>query len=496
MGYGMNSPAATSANRPSASRLRDTLKIASHDTKNVPKPSSSRPVPQGSVIVKRTDTRGSVPQPSGNPLARSPVGKTLAGRPAAKLPSTSSTVPTTPPPSKAAEPLVRSNGLWFEDGGSGKAYTALYSRLDQETFRGYPCLENNLVGGDFNVPEESIKRIDEQLTQQPPRTPCVNLNPKGQPHMLPYVDTQANFRQYSNKLKAGVAIQHIYMSILRRENALQGITPFAYGPEKTREWTLYIGDLIDSMNMPLLQKLGIGFVVSIHPTDFRCRGQHEKLQTAGIKHLSCQLDDSKGADMLSNLGGLIARINNHTSSVLDPKKRSVLVHCVAGLSRSVNVALGWAQKEYYDKTLKNSTTVVTAKAKYDALNQERTNVFNDLKAKRPGVKCDNFKAQLERHAAQMAGYQGPGAPAPPVTAQPIKASEEHGGGGYLKEAVVWFYYIYHLRPSATVLQFGRERIDKSKGSNNALKAYLQPWCAACAAKLKAGTISSKGKGSM
>lgn len=486
-GCGVSSPMAGSA------RTRDTSKIAKNDAKNVEKPSINKLVSPTPVIVRRTDTRVAVTQQGRDPPTRSTVGKTVAVKPSAKLPATGSTAGKSSLPPKAPEPSVHSNGLWFEDGRPGKEYTALYSLLDQEPFHGYPCLEGKLVGEKFNVPEESIKKINDQLAQNPASAPFVDGFEHGKPNSLPYVGTPASFQQYNKNLKVGIAIQRIYMSILRRENARQGITSFARGPGPTPGWTLYIGDLVDSMNIPLLEKRGIGFVVSIHPEDFRCKGQNERLAKAGIKHHSCRLDDSKGADMLSKLGGLIHMMNEHTSSPkTDPKRRSVLVHCMAGLSRSVNVALGWAQREYYEKEIKDLPSTISAKQRYDMVNRERTRVFEELKSKRPGVKCDNFQAQLERHAAQMVGYHLP-APAVPVAALPVKASEEHGGGGYLKEAVVWFYYIYHLRPSLTVIKFGYERIAKAKGSTNSLQMHLKPWCDKCYAKVQAaGAASQKG----
>lgn len=414
-----------------------------------------------------------------------------------KLPATNSSAlgPTSPFP-KTPGPSARSNGLWFEGEGGrpGKGYSTLYTLLDQEPFRGYGCLEGSLVGDEFLIPDESIQRIDDQLAKRSPSMPYVNVLDNGKQHPIPYVGT--DFRQYRDGLKVGIAIQHIYMSILRRENALQRITPFAHEPNG--EWTLYIGDLIDSMNIPLLQKRDIGLVMSIHPKDFRSKGQDERLANTHIKHHSCQLDDSKGADMLSKLGGLINTINEHMSK--STQGRSVLVHCVAGLSRSVNVALGWAQREYFVHKLKDLSPAVSAKQKFDLLTQERTMKFEELKRKRPGVKCDNFKAQLERHAAQMAGYELSPAPAP---APPPKgsASEEHGGGGYLKESVVWFYYIYHFRPSPMVIKFGCERIAKvaannsknggggsTSNSNNTLQRYLKPWCDTCNEKLQSGKV--------
>lgn len=388
------------------------------------------------------------------------------------------------------QPSVSSNGLWFEGQGGkpGKGYSALYALLDQESFRGYGCLEQRLVGDDFLVPDESTKRISEQLARSSSSMPCVNVLDNRKQYTIPYVGT--DFEEYRHAVKVGIAIQRIYMSILQRENARQSITPFAQGPNG--EWTLYIGDLVDSMNVPLLQTRDIGLVVSIHPKDFRSRGQDERLAKAHIQHHSCQLDDSKGADLLSQLGGLIDKVNKYMSK---PRpRRSVLVHCVAGLSRSVNVALGWAQREHFVAKLKDLPPDVPAEQKYELLARERARKFEELKAKRPGVKCDNFKAQLERHAAQMVGYELPPAPAP---APPPKgsASEEHGGGGYLKEAVVWFYYIYHFRPSPVVLRFGYERITKmaaSSNSNNSLQRYLKPWCDACAANLRSGNKTQKG----
>lgn len=474
-GCGISSPATSSA-KSLLSRTRGKFKSSKADanTSNTAKlPVTATPV----VFKKRVDSRIPYPLQNRDVSARTTVEKTLAVRQPTKLPATNS---------------ARSNGLWFEgEGGKpGHRFSTLYTLLDKEQFRGYGCLQGKLVSDEFLIPDESIQRIDDQLAKRSSTMPWVNVLNNGKQYSIPYVGT--DFREYCNGLNVGIAIQHIYMSILRRENALQSITPFASGPNG--EWTLYIGDLIDSMNIPLLQTRDVGLVMSIHPKDFRSKGQDERLKRAEIKHHSCQLDDSKGADMLSQLGGLIHTINEHISK--PRQRRSVLVHCVAGLSRSVNVALGWAQREFFEHKLKDLPPDVPARQKFDLLTQERTTKFEELKRKRPGVKCDNFKAQLERHAAQMVGLELPPAPAPPPK---VSASEEHGGGGYLKEAVVWFYYIYHFRPSPTVIQFGYERIAKvavnnsKKGgstinSNNTLQRYLEPWCDACRVKLQPGKV--------
>lgn len=463
-------------------RMRDRLKRSKGDANNVAKPTPpTKPFSSTPIIVKRADnrTKNSVPQ------------KAVTVRQSTSLLSTGTGL------------SIYSNGLWFEeeDAKPGKGYMGLYDRLDQEFFRDYGCLEGNLVGPNFLVPDESIKRIGRQLIQRSSSMPCVNvLGKAGKQHSIPYVGT--DFREYRTNLTVGIAIQRIYMSILQRENAIRSITPFACGP--ANEWTLYIGDLVDSMNIHQLQDRNIGFVVSIHPKDFRSRGQDERLANAGIKHHSCQLDDSKGADMLSELGVLIKQINNHTNDK-SIKRRSVLLHCVAGLSRSVNVALGWSQSQYYEQKLKKLPPgTIPPKTKFEMLEEYRNRTFEELKLKRPGVKCDNFKKQLERHAAILVGYDlpEPGLATTPAAAAAAaapakkKRDEEHGGGGYLKEAVVLFYYIYHLRPSSTVIKFGYERIAKaaaaasksgggggSSNNHDTLQRHLKPWCDLCVARL-------------
>lgn len=479
--------AQASALRCSLLRIRASLNTIKVDAKNIAKPSVTKSNSSTPAILKRADARKPGLQEGRDAPTRSTIEKTQAARQPAKLSATSLTLQPTSPAPKAPKPSAQSNGLWFEDvGQTDRNYSALYALLDQERFRGYGCLEGKLIGNEFLVPNESIQRIEDQLEKRSSRMPFVSIQERGQQHSIPFVGPR--FKEHRKGLTVGIAIQQIYMSILWRENALQSITPFAQDP--ARGWTLYIGDLMDSLNIPLLQERDIGFVVSVHPKDFRSKGQDERLAKAGIKHHSCQLDDSKSADMLSKLGGLIERINNHISN--STPRKSVLVHCVAGLSRSVTVVLGWTQREYYLRDVKNSP--ISPEKKFELLVQHRTRKFEELKRKRPGVKCDNFKTQLERYAAQMVGYSIP-APAPAAAPKPPpirKADEEHGGGGYLKEAVVWFYYIYHLEPSPTVLNFGYERIAKLVASNHGgsrtLQAHLKPWCDACAAKLQTGPV--------
>lgn len=294
-------------------------------------------------------------------------------------------------------------------------------------------------------------------------------------------DELLRISQRHEGLTLGEAIQKLYVARLRESNRTLPMTK-AYeggwtlnipgGQLTTKAGNIWLGDVMDSVNFRLLERSNITAMVSIHPQDFRSRGQEmhgkngESSPNSPIRwHLQLELADSKEADMESEFEKVFEFIQRHVV-----EGHNVLVHCIAGLSRSVAVVQDFIQRIEVKQGRIDMTGTPTEN--YLRMKRSRDATFRRLKTIRPGITEDNFKDQLDNSTMKICGLSPKHKPAAAASDQ---QSKEHGGGGYIGDAVATVFFFYHLRPTAQVIRlFEKRRADharKTKALGQALNGF-------------------------
>lgn len=356
---------------------------------------------------------------------------------------------------------------WFD----GPDYQDLYQELKHQTFDGYTCIEKDMTRAVYRIPEKSIRCVSKQLDGILPRAASTTGTDLDSEYYVGFSKSELlDVSRRPEGLTLGGAIQKLYMSRLHESNRLLPMTKVYEGGGRTGEGpgkqqspgtagTVWLGDVVDSVNLELLSSRNITAMVSIHPRDFRSRGQeiHGSNGTAGASspirwHLRLQLADSKEADLESKFESVFGFIQRHVD-----EGHNVLVHCIAGLSRSVTVVRDFIQRIEVKEG--RVTMTGTATERYLRMTKSRDATFQRLKMMRPGITDDNFKDQLDNSTMKICGL-----PRKTRAAAGVKQeSKEHGGGGYIGDAVALVFFFYRLRPTPKVIQlFEKRRIDHAR----------------------------------
>lgn len=377
-------------------------------------------------------------------------------------PRTASRVPAAraPEPIEKGPPGILDRSPWLD----GPDYQVLYEEIRHQSFDGYGCIEKDMVRPNYRIPERSIRAIgkymDKGITEdgssaepELDSTDCVGFSKS---ELLGVV-------QGREGLTLGGAIQKLYMSRLHQSNRLLPMTKVYEGgwallpvPGKEhskKAGTVWLGDVVDSVNIELLRANNITAMVSVHPHDFRSRGQDqhgrngEIVSSSPIRwHLQVRLADSKEADMESEFDMIFDFIQSH---VLEG--HNLLVHCIAGLSRSVAVVRDFIQRIEVQRG--KTDMVGTAAEIYSRIKESRDATFRRLKMIRPGITEDNFKDQLDNSTMKICGLPRQNR----VVAGSRQKSKEHGGGGYIGDSVAMVFFFYRLRPTPKVIELFKQR---------------------------------------
>lgn len=354
---------------------------------------------------------------------------------------------------------------WFD----GPDYQVLYEEVRHQAFDGYECIEKDMVRPNYRISERSIRAIEKYMDRG-----IAEVDPSAEHEFDP--DYCVGFSksellmvsQRREGLTLGEAIQRIYMSRLRQSNKLLPMTkvyeggwtlPVSGEQHTNKAGTVWLGDVVDSVNVDLLRAKNVTAMVSVHPHDFRSRGQDqhgsngEVVSSSPIRwHLQVRLADSKEADMESEFDMIFNFIRRH---VLEG--HSLLVHCIAGLSRSVAVVRDFIQRIEVQRG--NIDMTGTAAESYSRVKESRDETFKRLKVVRPGITEDNFKNQLDNSTLKICGLPRQSRTA----AGSRQKSKEHGGGGYIGDSVAMVFFFYRLRPTPKVIElFEQRRADHAR----------------------------------
>lgn len=350
--------------------------------------------------------------------------------------------------------------LWFD----GPEYRELYGLLQNQDFDGYSSIDQVTVQPAYRIPDSAMNYMMQVLQGAALEGVPHAKTSLGSGHSTHYVGFDANelsvVMARPGGLTLGEAIQKLYMVRLREDNELLPMVevyPHRDGLDDAKiKGTVWLGDVVDSVNFKLLRQREITALVSIHPQGFRSKGQekHGKdgiaVATSPIRwHLRLELTDSKDSDMESEFESVFNFIHDHVTS-----GRNVLAHCIAGKSRSVAVVRDFIQRMDVERGLLDAEPG-SAEDKYDRLKHAREAEFIRLKELRPGITEDNFKDQLDNSTRKLCGLP----PAPKVEEAKAKAADSNHqepvkdmAGGKLAEAVAMVFFFYRLRPSESVIK--------------------------------------------
>lgn len=348
---------------------------------------------------------------------------------------------------------------WFD----GLDYEVLYEEIRYQAFDGYKCIEKDMVQPNYRIPNSSIRAIEQCLDKG---------NSDADPSAEHEFDSGSCVGLSKSELLVvsqrregwtmGEAVQKIYMSRLHQSNKLLPMTrvyeggwtlPASGKQHTSKAGTIWLGDVVDSVNIDLLRANNVTAMVSVHPHDFRSRGQDqhgrngEIVSSSPIRwHLQVRLADSKEADMESEFDMIFDFIRSHVLG-----EHNVLVHCIAGLSRSVAVVRDFIQRIEVQRGKIDLTG--TAAERYTRMKESRDATFQRLKMIRPGITEDNFRDQLDNSTMKICGLPRQTR----VLADSKQKSKEHGGGGYIGDSVAMVFFYYRLRPTPKVIELFEQR---------------------------------------
>lgn len=356
---------------------------------------------------------------------------------------------------------LQSGPLWF-DGPEDREY--YHSKLQSHDFRGYGSIDQDTVQPEYRIPENSIKFVLQSLGSTFLNGFPVAQTSRGLEAYVGFDDAES--RQVTERkegLTLGEAIQSLYMVRLRQDNKWLPMTMAYEGGWRVDDvpadegsilaGNLWLGDVVDSVNFELLKYNDITALVSIHPQGFRSKGQEkhgkngEIVATSPIRwRLQLELTDSKDSDMEARFESVYDFIRGHITG-----GRNVLVHCIAGLSRSVAVVRDFHQRMMLERgILFLDRGSGTPDEKYKRLSESRESYFKLLQKARPGITEGNFKDQLDNSTRALCGLP-PNPKSSPIASTDHKPTDSEAGGK-LGEAVAMVFFFYRLRPSAHVIK--------------------------------------------
>lgn len=370
---------------------------------------------------------------------------------------------------------------WFD----GVDYQTLYKEISHQVFDGYGCIEKDMVRPAYRIPINSVRAALQYLEGA-----ISTVVPLAEEHFDSkyYVGfSQSELLGISQRHKGltlGEAIQKLYMSRLHESNKLLPMTKVYEGGWSTagpveqqpnKAGTVWLGDVVDSVNIELLTAKNITAMVSLHPRDFRSKGQDkhgmngEYVSSSPIRwHHQLELADSKEADMESELDKIFEFIKTHVVE----EGQNLLIHCIAGLSRSVAVVRDFIQRIEVERGTVDTTG--TAAERYSRMKTSRDATFDRLKSIRPGITEENFKQQLDNSTLKICGLPR----RPKAGSSSGTKSKEHGGGGYIGDSVALVFFFYRLRPTPRVIElFEKRRMDharKEKGMGQMRNGFSFP----------------------
>lgn len=361
--------------------------------------------------------------------------------------------------SEFIEKVPREWSPWFD----GPDYQVFYEEIRHLAFDGYECIEREMVQPKYRIPNRSIRTVEKSMNGGPLEDGPLAEYEFGSDSSVGFSKSELlNLSQRRESLTLGEAIQKIYMSRLQQSNELLPMTkvydggwtlPVQGDQHSNKAGTVWLGDVVDSVNLELLRTNNIAAMVSVHPHDFRSRGQDQHGSNGEIVssspvqwHLQVRLADSKEADLESEFDMIFAFIRSH---VLEG--HNLLVHCIAGLSRSVAVVRDFIQRIEVQRG--KIDMAGTAAEKYTRMKESSDATFQKLKTIRPGITEDNFKNQLDNSTKKICGLPRQTR----VVAGSKQKSKEHGGGGYIGDSVAMVFFFYRLRPTPKVIELFEQR---------------------------------------
>lgn len=397
------------------------------------------------------------------PPTRANQSSALPHRPQA--PSTSLSLSGVIPSSVVGDSSARVGRYPWLDGPD---YSSLYREIKYQGFEGYKCIDVDMVQPSYRIPDRSVGAVLQHIEEKYPKAALLEGQHLGSEYVGFSKSQLLAVSQRRQGLTLGEAVQKLYMSRLRETNRLLPMTKVYEGgwtlktPGKEHPkpaGTVWLGDVVDSVNFGLLKQRNITAMVSIHPRDFRSMGQEKHGKNGEVVlnspvrwHLQLQLADSKEADLESELEAVFEFIRLHIF-----EGRNVLVHCIAGLSRSVAVVQDFIQRIEVKRGRVDMSG--TATERYLRMRKSRDATFQRLRMMRPGISEDNFRDQLDNSTMRICGLL----PRPKPAAASKQKSKEHGGGGYMGDAIAMVFFFYKLRTTSKVLDiFEKRRTDHAR----------------------------------
>jgi hypothetical protein len=107
-------------------------------------------------------------------------------------------------------------------------------------------------------------------------------------------------------------------------------------PQQITDTGIFLGSAESARNFPVLQKLGIGSILNAaFPLSSHCAMPDQ------FAYCTLNLEDSEEEDIMRVFGKAYEFIENSLA-----QKRNVLIHCQAGVSRSVAIAASYLMKRF------------------------------------------------------------------------------------------------------------------------------------------------------
>jgi protein-tyrosine phosphatase len=112
---------------------------------------------------------------------------------------------------------------------------------------------------------------------------------------------------------------------------------------------LYLGSIIAAQDGHKLQSLNVGLIVNCAEEISNFFEESSEVFNFNCDYINCSIKDEPDVDLAVHFSTLLPQIHE----CLYEKKKSVLVHCSQGISRSVTVVLSYLMK-YHNMNLKDA----------------------------------------------------------------------------------------------------------------------------------------------